>query len=91
MEYNTNDLAPYLFCQGTNTYSYDYLGVHAEEKNGIYKYTFRVWAPNADQIFVVGDFNGYGLTALVGDNPHELIGIYIDAVIKGLSSVLSET
>ena len=62
MENYKNDPATYLFCQGTNTYSYDYLGVHAEEKNGIYKYTFRVWAPNAYSIFLCGDFNNWSDT-----------------------------
>ena len=50
-----NDIAPYLFHQGTNYFAYEYLGVHATD-NG---YVFRVWAPNADCIFLVGDFNGW--------------------------------
>ena len=54
---NKSDLAAYLFCQGTNTYSYDYLGVHMTQEDGVYKYVFRVWAPKAYNIFVCGDFN----------------------------------
>ena len=50
-----NDMAPYLFHQGTNYYAYEYLGVHREDS----RYVFRVWAPNADAIFLVGDFNGW--------------------------------
>ena len=51
----TNDMASYLFHQGTNYFSYEYMGAHKIE-NG---YVFRVWAPNADSIFLTGDFNGW--------------------------------
>ena len=47
--------ALYFFHQGTNYKAYEYLGVHRE--NG--EYVFRVWAPNAESVFVVGDFNGW--------------------------------
>ncbi len=52
---SVNDLAPYLFHQGTNFSAYDYLGAH-KIKDG---YVFRVWAPNADCIMLTGDFNGW--------------------------------
>ena len=48
----TGDLAPFYFHQGTNYLSFDYMGVH-REKNG---FVFRVWAPNADKVFLTGDF-----------------------------------
>lgn len=59
MNNKKSDLAAYLFCQGTNTFSYDYLGVHMTESAGIYTYVFRVWAPKAYKIFVCADFNGW--------------------------------
>ncbi len=52
---SANDLAPYLFHQGTNYAAYDYFGAH-KTKDG---YVFRVWAPNADCIMLTGDFNGW--------------------------------
>ncbi len=52
---SANDLAPYLFHQGTNYSAYDYLGAH-KTKDG---YVFRVWAPNADCIMLTGDFNDW--------------------------------
>ena len=52
-----DNLAAYLFHQGTNYHSYDYLGAHYEETAG--GFVFRVWAPNADAVFVVGNFNGW--------------------------------
>lgn len=52
------DLAPYLFHQGTNYHAYAYLGaLRDEEERGVY--IFRTWAPGADRIFVIGDFNGW--------------------------------
>ena len=58
MRENTNNTAAYFFHQGTNYKAYEYLGVHFE--NG--RYVFRVWAPNADAVFVAGDFNGWSNT-----------------------------
>ncbi|MBQ9511210.1 MAG: 1,4-alpha-glucan branching protein GlgB [Clostridia bacterium] len=54
-----NDLAKYLFCQGTNFHAYEWLGGHSEKPSDGYSYIFRVWAPKADAIFIVGDFNGW--------------------------------
>lgn len=48
-----NDLAPYLFNQGTNYKAYEYLGSHEIEDGVI---VFRVWAPNADFVSLCGDF-----------------------------------
>ncbi len=59
MEKNKNDLAPYFFCQGTNYYAYDYLGVHMTPNGKKYDYTFRVWAPNAEEVLLLGDFTGW--------------------------------
>ena len=56
-EKNKEALAAYLFHQGTNFRAQDYLGAHLTEKEyGKYTYTFRVWAPNAEAVCVVGDF-----------------------------------
>ncbi len=51
----TGDLASYYFHQGTNIRTYDYLGVHRTERG----FVFRVWAPNADYVSVIGDFNAW--------------------------------
>ncbi len=51
----TDDLAAYLFHQGTNYRSYEYLGAHRIGTQII----FRVWAPNADSVSVCGDFNAW--------------------------------
>lgn len=56
-----NDVASYYFHQGTNFYSYDYLGCHQRIINGSYEYAFRVWAPNADSVRLVSDFTSWDI------------------------------
>ena len=56
---NTTNLAGYYFHQGTNYFSYEYLGCHSEIKNGAYIYTFRTWAPRARAVGLVSDFSGW--------------------------------
>lgn len=46
------DLAAYLFHEGTNFHSYEYMGVHKCDDG----YIFRTWAPNANAVYVTGDF-----------------------------------
>lgn len=58
-----HEQAIYLFHQGTNFHSYQFLGCHFEHDHISHKATFRVWAPNAKKIFVVGDFNGWNATS----------------------------
>ncbi len=50
-----NNLPVYLFHQGTNYESYRFLGAHLTSGGC----TFRVWAPNAVSVSVVGSFNGW--------------------------------
>lgn len=57
---NVNDLPSYLFHQGTNFNAQDYLGVHGKEiGDGRFEYSFRVWAPGAESVSVVGDFSSW--------------------------------
>ena len=50
----------YLFNKGENYRAYELFGVHKIKGN---TYAFRVWAPHAEAISVVGDFNGWNLDA----------------------------
>lgn len=54
-----NDMAAYLFHQGTNFTAYNYLGCFENKDGDAYIYTFRTWAPSADSVSVVGDFCGW--------------------------------
>lgn len=58
-ENRSGELAPYFFCQGTNFRSYEWLGCHSEKTDDGFEYTFRVWAPKAEKVFVAGDFNSW--------------------------------
>ena len=56
----TQDNLPlYLFHQGTNYTAYDFLGAHFERVDDKEAVAFRVWAPNAEEVSVVGDFNDW--------------------------------
>ncbi len=51
-------LPSYYFHQGTSTYAYDYLGCHSIDA-AAGEYVFRVFAPNASRVGLVGDFCGW--------------------------------
>jgi 1,4-alpha-glucan branching enzyme len=58
----------YLLGTGRHRRAYDILGAHpAEGEQGV---RFAVWAPNADRVSVIGDFNGW----TPGSNPLESVG-----------------
>ena len=56
---NASDLPVYLFKQGNNCEAYRYFGAHLETRAGEPGVVFRVWAPHAVAISVVGDFNSW--------------------------------
>ena len=60
----------YLFHKGTNYKCADFFGCHKAVKDSQEGYYFRVWAPNAKRVSVVGDFNGWNDSS----NGMELIG-----------------
>jgi 1,4-alpha-glucan branching enzyme len=47
----------YLFNQGTNFQAYRLLGAQPQMRGDVPGICFRVWAPNAERVSVVGDFN----------------------------------
>jgi 1,4-alpha-glucan branching enzyme len=49
----------YLFNEGSHFRIYDKLGVHLTAHRGASGAYFAVWAPNAEQVSVIGDFNGW--------------------------------
>ena len=56
-KHEENNVPLYLFHQGTNYKAYDFLGLHKTKVNGKDGMVFRVWAPDAKSVSVVGDFN----------------------------------
>jgi 1,4-alpha-glucan branching enzyme len=53
------ELDMHLYKEGNHYEIYDKLGAHLTEINGHAGCTFAVWAPNAQRVSVVGDFNGW--------------------------------
>lgn len=65
MNYFT-ELDSYLFGQGTHYDIYKKLGAHIQQRDTVSGVCFNVWAPNAKQVFVIGDFNEWD------ENAHEM-------------------
>lgn len=53
----------YLIGEGTHYRAYEKMGAHVGVKDGIAGTYFRVWAPNAQSVSVIGDFNGWDCQA----------------------------
>ena len=47
----------HLIGEGTHYKNYEKLGAHVREVNGVNGVHFAVWAPNAEAVSVIGDFN----------------------------------
>ena len=59
--FSKNDL--YLFNEGTHYRLYEKLGAHPMTVDGVEGTYFAVWAPNARQVSVLGEFNGWNKTS----------------------------
>jgi len=53
------DFDLHLIAEGTHYRTYEKLGAHLRERDGVTGVDFAVWAPNATQVSVVGDFNAW--------------------------------
>jgi 1,4-alpha-glucan branching enzyme len=72
----------HLFNEGKHTRLFEKFGAHATEVNGRQATHFAVWAPNAERISVVGDFNGWNPDSHPM-NPRESSGVW-EAVVPDL-------
>ena len=61
MNYSFNDERDHIqrFFDGDAIRAYEFFGSHVENWDGRQGVVFRVWAPNALSVSVVGDFNGW--------------------------------
>ncbi|MEI8011270.1 MAG: 1,4-alpha-glucan branching protein GlgB [Candidatus Omnitrophota bacterium] len=57
------DFDAHLLKEGNHFRLYDKLGAHLTERDGVKGVRFAVWAPNAAQVSVIGDFNGWARKA----------------------------
>ncbi len=53
----------YLFNEGNHYRLYRHLGAHPTMVNGVEGTQFSLWAPNAREVSVIGDFNGWSRSA----------------------------
>ncbi len=82
---STADLL-YHFHEGTDCYASTVLGAHFDIQNGAEGVVFRVWAPNAAAVSVIGDFNGWDSCS----NPCNKISVGVwETFIKGLPEFMS--
>lgn len=71
------DMPLYLFHHGENFKSYELMGAHPATLNKKRGFIFRVWAPHAKSVSVVGEFNGWNeethfMNKMVDDQTFEL-------------------
>jgi len=75
----------HLFAEGNHWRLYDMLGAHLTEVGAVKGTAFHVWAPNAQRVSVVGEFNGWDgrrnpMRKLLGCGVWE---IFLPAVTEG--------
>ncbi len=75
----------YLFAQGTHYDIYKKLGAHLSCEDGVDGVYFAVWAPNAAQVFVVGDFNHWeeGATPMEKLGSGGIYGVFVPGIGTG--------
>jgi 1,4-alpha-glucan branching enzyme len=80
-----SDFDLHLISEGTQLRTYEKLGAHAIELGPIAGVHFAVWAPNADRVSVVGDFNGWDgrIHPMRCLTPHGVWEIFIPGIGHG--------
>ena len=69
--FGISDFQTYLFNSGDNFRSYELLGVHRMQENGVDGWRFAVWAPNAKDVKIACDSNGWSGSGKVHRMPSE--------------------
>lgn len=83
---NFSELDRYLFGQATHYDIYHKLGAHVTDQYGIRGVCFNLWAPNANRVWVIGDFNDWNESANEMERLQpETMGIY-ELFIPGLEN-----
>ncbi|MBU2893399.1 1,4-alpha-glucan branching protein GlgB [Colwellia sp. D2M02] len=57
-----DESAMYLFNEGSLAHAYRHLGAHWREQEGTLGVRFTLWAPNAQSVSLIGDFNHWDTT-----------------------------
>jgi 1,4-alpha-glucan branching enzyme len=87
MQYDVSLLSDddlYLFNEGSHRGLHEKLGAHRVTAHGVGGTCFAVWAPNARQVSIIGDFNGWNRSAHIL-RPRDRSGIW-EGFVPGLES-----
>jgi 1,4-alpha-glucan branching enzyme len=71
-----SDFDLYLFGQGKHYQIYDRMGAHLRVVDGVAGVNFAVWAPNAREVSVIGDFNNWNRSANPLNLRHADLGVW---------------
>lgn len=76
------DFPLFVFHEGNNAEAFKFFGAHKAVKDGKEGAYFRVWAPNAKSVSLVGDFNGWDRrkNPMYRLNDHTVWEIFIEGV-----------
>ena len=76
----------YLFAQGTHYDIYEKLGSHPSCEDGEEGMFFAVWAPNAKQVYVIGEFNDWNesATPMTKLGPGGIHSVFVKGVGTGV-------
>jgi 1,4-alpha-glucan branching enzyme len=76
----------YLFAQGTHYDIYEKLGAHPSCEDGVDGMFFAVWAPNAKQVYVIGEFNDWNEseTPMKRIGPGGIHSVFVPGVGTGI-------
>ena len=76
----------YLFAQGTHYDIYEKLGAHPSCEDGEEGTFFAVWAPNAKQVYVIGEFNDWNesATPMTKLGPGGIHSVFVKGVGTGV-------
>lgn len=76
----------YLFAQGTHYDIYEKLGAHPSCEDGVDGMFFAVWAPNAKQVYVIGEFNDWdeSATPMTKLGPGGIHSVFVPGVGTGV-------
>ena len=76
----------YLFAQGTHYDIYEKLGAHPSCEDGEEGMFFAVWAPNAKQFYVIGEFNDWNesATPMTKLGPGGIHSVFVKGVGTGV-------
>jgi len=80
-----SDYDLYLFGQGKHYQIYEKMGAHPRTINGVAGVNFAVWAPNALNVSVIGDFNDWNRSANPMQRRHNDLGVW-ECFVPGLQA-----